>query len=203
MIRNSSDTVIPWLCALSTVRVKNSDLTVYQCTSYIHAIGNEDTRRNVEGSRHYHRYMSRFRFAPEGWLGLVQNLLLGLSDRIVAGWFLPYSILHKHWNNDTSIPWCIHNSKHHNKIYQATPCQWYKTFPWRPSVEHHRKPKHRLNIVTRTVLLSFFTIFRFTSAIRHLFTRAWLRSGGRIKSGTKTIEVNDDKVAHDTNETNV
>lgn len=35
-----------------------------------------------------------------------------------------------------------------------------------------------------TVLLSLETIFLFTSAIKHLFTRACVRSGGAIRSGT-------------------
>lgn len=34
------------------------------------------------------------------------------------------------------------------------------------------------------MLLSFWTIFLFTSAMRHLFTRAWLRSGGFTSSRT-------------------
>lgn len=38
--------------------------------------------------------------------------------------------------------------------------------------------------VTLTVLLSRVTIFLFTKAIRHLFTRAWLRSGGFTKRRT-------------------
>ena len=37
-----------------------------------------------------------------------------------------------------------------------------------------------------TVLLSFFTIFRFTSAMRHLFTLAWFRSGG-FTNATTTV----------------
>ena len=38
--------------------------------------------------------------------------------------------------------------------------------------------------IIHTVLFSLFTTFRLTSAIRHLFTLAWLRSGGAIKSVT-------------------
>ena len=43
------------------------------------------------------------------------------------------------------------------------------------SKPQQRKTKMALKF---TVLLSFFTILRFTSAMRHLFTLAWLRSGG-------------------------
>jgi hypothetical protein len=37
---------------------------------------------------------------------------------------------------------------------------------------------------SRTVLFSFVTIFLFTNATRHLFTRAWVRSGGTTRSST-------------------
>ena len=52
----------------------------------------------------------------------------------------------------------------------AKPCQWYNTVPF---VKHLLSVSHRINkCLTPTVLLSFVTIFRFTSAIRHLLTRA-------------------------------
>lgn len=41
--------------------------------------------------------------------------------------------------------------------------------------------------VRRTVLLSLRTTFLFTRAIRHLFTRAWLRSGGFTNSRTTCL----------------
>ena len=43
----------------------------------------------------------------------------------------------------------------------------------------------------RTVLFSFVTIFLLTNAIRHLLTRAWVRSGGASRSVTTCSE--DDK----------
>lgn len=81
-------------------------------------------------------------------------------------------------------------------MYQATPCQWYRTVPCRFHGQTVRLDSESRSEITYTVLLSFLIIFRFTSAIRHLFARAWLRSGGLIKSGTSR-KYDEDRAWHD------
>lgn len=59
--------------------------------------------------------------------------------------------------------------------------------------QHSFQGRHR----PLTVLLSFWTIFLFTSAIRHLFTRAWFRSGGFTSSRTALPSAHPHTTAHE------
>ena len=72
------------------------------------------------------------------------------------------------------VHWLVTVISRSQRCYDATPFQIYNIRPYRElSINSHNTTLNG----GRTLVLSLRTIFRFTRAIRHLFTRAWLSSG--------------------------